>query len=183
MLSSYDKSFVQMYYHSKRTEKSRENEELKIIFGCYSWSTLESRQLTLLSSVRFARSWGNCKVCGLKWLINEFFNKLSLIAVTERSLSKTENLNKTERISLMEWENYKEMEWITIHISTLFIYTVMHNRHTFGAKFCYLKLPRFVHVASQERNTPEFAELNSAMLLDEEIVIWYGFKHLQHCCA
>ena len=59
----------------------------------------------------------------------------------------------------------------------------MHNRHTFGAKFCYLKLPEFVHVASQECKTLEFAELTFAMLLDEEIVIWYGFKHLQHRCA
>lgn len=56
MLSSYGKSFVKVYYHSKRTQKSRENEELKIISGCYSWSALESRQLTLLSSVGFARS-------------------------------------------------------------------------------------------------------------------------------
>ena len=59
----------------------------------------------------------------------------------------------------------------------------MHNCHTFGAKFCYLKLPEFVHMASRECKTPEFVELTSAMLLDEEIVIWYGFKHLQHRCA
>ena len=53
----------------------------------------------------------------------------------------------------------------------------MHNRHTFGTKFCYSKLLEFVHVATQECRTPEFAKLTSTMLLDEEIMIWYGFKH------
>ena len=64
------------------------------------------------------------------------------------------------------------------YISVLcFIYTEKYNRHTFGAKICYLNLPEFVHVAIQECKTPEFAELTSSMLLDEEIMIWYGFKH------
>ena len=69
------------------------------------------------------------------------------------------------------------------HFYSIYIHTAIHNRHIFYAKFCYLKLPRFVHVATKECNTPEFAELTSVMLLDEEIVIWYGFKHFQHCCA
>ena len=78
----------------------------------------------------------------------------------------------------------QETEWINkIHHYTLFYIHRKYNRPTIGAKFCYLNLLESVHVAIQEQRTPGFAELTSLMLLDEEIVIWHGFKHFQHFCA